>query len=53
MPAGRYSAVAVTSIDQAHQYDPDVIQRARQLGKSFTAREGERVTLDLQVTKDF
>jgi hypothetical protein len=53
MPAGRYSAVALTGLDQGRQYDPEVIQRARQLGRSFSVREGESVSLDLKVTTDF
>jgi hypothetical protein len=53
MPAGRYAAVALATFDQGHQFDPGVIDRARQIGKSFTLREGETVTLDLRVSSDF
>lgn len=53
MPAGRYAVVALATFDQGHQFDPAVIERARQIGKSFTLREGETVTLDLRVFSDF
>jgi hypothetical protein len=53
MPAGRYAAVALATLDPAHQFDPGVIERARQIGKTFTLREGETVSLDLQVSGDF
>jgi hypothetical protein len=53
MPAGRYAVVALTTLDQGHQFDPGVIDRARQIGKSFAMREGETVTVDLRVSSDF
>ena len=53
MPPGRYVAVAAMSIDAAHQYRPDTAQRARRHGRSFSVREGETVTLDLDLTTDF
>lgn len=53
MPAGRYVAAAVTALEAGHQYDPDVIQRARQSGRSFAVREGESVNVDLRATGDF
>jgi len=53
MPPGRYVALAANSIDAAHQYDPDVARRVRQRGHSFSVREGEKVTLDLDLATDF
>jgi hypothetical protein len=53
MPAGRYVALAMTTLDPNHQFDPEVIQRVKQYGKSFSMREGETVTLELRVTTDF
>jgi protocatechuate 3,4-dioxygenase beta subunit len=53
MPPGRYVAIAATAIDAAHQYDPALAQRVRQLGHSFSVREGETVTLDLELATDF
>jgi hypothetical protein len=53
MPAGRYAAVALPMLDQGRQFDPAVIERTRQIGKSFSLREGETVTLDLRVSSDF
>jgi hypothetical protein len=53
MPAGRYAAMAFAALDAGHQYDPSVIQRARQFGKSFSMREGDSVTLDLRITSEF
>jgi len=53
MPAGRYAAVALATFDATRQFDPQVIDRARQTGKSFLLREGETVTLDLNVVSDF
>jgi hypothetical protein len=53
MPAGRYAAVAVSTFEPNRQYDPAVIDRVRQIGKSFTLRDGETVTLDLKASSDF
>lgn len=53
MPPGRYAAVAASGIDAAHQYDPATAQRVRQLGHSFSVREGETVALSLNLTTDF
>ncbi len=53
MPAGRYAAVALATFDQGRQFDPGVIERARQIGKSFSLREGDTVTLDLRVSSEF
>jgi hypothetical protein len=53
MPAGRYAAVALSTFETERQFDPAAIERARQIGRSFSLREGETVTLDLRVTSDF
>jgi protocatechuate 3,4-dioxygenase beta subunit len=53
MPPGRYVAVAINSIDSSHQYDPEIAQRVRQRGHSFSVREGDTVRLDLNLTTDF
>jgi hypothetical protein len=52
MPAGRYAALAVSSLEPSQQYDPAAIDRVRQSGKSFTLREGEKVALDLRMTAE-
>jgi len=53
MPPGRYIAIAATSIDAGQQYDPTLAQRVRQRGHSFSVREGEKVTFELNLTTDF
>jgi hypothetical protein len=53
MPPGRYAAIAANGVDAAHQYDPATVQRVRQRGQSFSVREGETVTLALNLTTDF
>jgi protocatechuate 3,4-dioxygenase beta subunit len=53
MPPGRYVAIAANSIDAGHQYDPETAQRVRQRGHAFTVREGEKITLALNLTTDF
>ena len=53
MPAGRYVAVAASTIDVSRQYDPALAERVRRRGHGFTVREGEKVTLDLDLATDF
>jgi len=53
MPPGRYAAIAASDLDASHQYDPATAQRVRQRGQSFSVREGETVTLALNLTADF
>jgi len=53
MPPGRYIAIAATSIDAGQQYDPSLAQRVRQRGHTFSVREGEKVSFELNLTTDF
>ncbi len=53
MPPGRYVAIAATSIDAGQQYDPELAQRVRQRGHTFSVREGEKVNFELSLTTDF
>lgn len=53
MPAGRYVAIAASTIDVSRQYDPALAERVRRRGHGFTVREGEKVTLDLNLATDF
>jgi protocatechuate 3,4-dioxygenase beta subunit len=52
MPAGRYAALAMTTLEPGRQYDPAVIDHVRQSGKAFSMREGETATLDLRLTSE-
>ena len=50
LPPGRYTAAVAgrsAPLDDAAVFDPQVQDRVRQLGRSFSVREGDRVTLDL------
>jgi hypothetical protein len=49
MPAGRYAALAVDGFDFSRQWDPDVQQQVRELGRAFSLREGETVTVSLSL----
>ena len=51
-PPGEYVAMAVASLDQSGVWDPAVQERVRRNGKPFVLREGESLTLDLQLTAD-
>ncbi len=51
-PPGDYVAMAVASLDQSGIWDPAVQERVRRNGKPFVLREGESLTLDLQLTPD-
>ena len=51
-PPGEYVAMAVASLDQSGVWDPAVQERVRRNGKPFVLREGESLTLDLQLTPD-
>lgn len=53
MPPGRYAVVAATATDNGRQYDPAQMARVRQFGRSFTIREGDKVSLELKITTDF
>jgi len=53
MPPGRYVAIAATSIDAGQQYDPELAQRVRHRGHTFSVREGEKVNFELSLTTDF
>jgi hypothetical protein len=47
LPPADYFAIAVESLEQGGQWDPDFQQRAKPRGKSVTVREAQAVTLDL------
>ena len=51
-PPGEYVAMAVPSLDQSGAWDPSVQERVRANGKPFVLREGESLTLELQLAPD-
>ena len=51
-PPGEYVAMAVASLEQNGAWDPSFQERVRVQGKPFVIREGESVTLDLEISSD-
>jgi hypothetical protein len=51
-PPGEYVAMAVASLDQSGAWDPSVQERVRRNGKPFVLREGESLTLELQLSSN-
>jgi protocatechuate 3,4-dioxygenase beta subunit len=49
-PPGEYVALALPSLDQSGAWDPSVQERVRAEGKPFVLREGESLTLELQIS---
>ena len=47
LPPADYFAVAVESLEQGGQWDPEFQERAKPRGKRFTVREGQAVPVDL------
>jgi hypothetical protein len=47
LPQGRYVAVAVDSLRQGSEFDPEFQKTVRAAGQSFTLRQGEAATLTL------
>jgi beta-lactamase regulating signal transducer with metallopeptidase domain len=50
MPPGRYVAVAVDFLEAGEESSPDMLQRLRALGRSFTLGDGAQQALELRVT---
>jgi hypothetical protein len=50
MRPGRYLATAIDSLEQGRQFAPEFQEQLRRGGREFSVREGESVTLDLELT---
>jgi hypothetical protein len=50
MRPGRYLATAIETIEQGRQFAPEFQKQLRRGAHEFAVREGESVTLDLQLT---
>jgi hypothetical protein len=50
MPAGRYTATALESIEPGRQFVPEYQEELRRQGKALSIREGETVTIDLKLS---
>jgi protocatechuate 3,4-dioxygenase beta subunit len=51
LPAGGYYAVAVEYIEQGTWGDPDVLNRLKASATSFSLRDGEQKTLNLEINR--
>jgi hypothetical protein len=49
LPAGRYIAVCADDVESDQYQDPDVLERLRRRGTSFTLDDGETKTVDLKL----
>lgn len=49
LPPGRYSTTLVSFIDDTAIFDPQIQAKVRQTGRSFSLKQGERVTVDVPV----
>jgi hypothetical protein len=47
LPPGQYLAVAVDSLENGAQYNPELLQQLRQTAKAFSLSEGQQLTLEL------
>jgi hypothetical protein len=50
LPPGGYLAVALESLEQGTENDPDFLEQVRQSARSFSLSEGQALTLDLTLT---
>jgi hypothetical protein len=51
LPPGRYAAVAVKSLDQGTEWDPEFQRAARALARRFTLTDGQTLRLDLELIR--
>ena len=50
LPPGRYLAVALESLEQGAENDPDLLEQVRQSAKSFSLTDGQTLSIDLGLT---
>ena len=51
LPPGRYTATALASHEQGHEWVPEFQEQLRGAGQGFAVREGESITLDLKLAE--
>jgi hypothetical protein len=50
IPPAEYIVTAVESLEQGEEWNPEYRARLREAGRRFTVKEGETLTLDLELT---
>jgi hypothetical protein len=50
LPPGRYLAVALESLEQGAENDPDLLEQVRQSAKGFSLTDGQTLSIDLGLT---
>ena len=53
LPAGRYLATAVETVEEGQETDPDLLERLRTLATAFSLGEGEQRSLALKIVQAY